>query len=60
MVIMLSTASSFAFFSDMSESHWAYKQIKDLSEQKYDIIRTRFEYANIIEKRFNILCQRPK
>ena len=26
------------------------KNFKDLSEQKYDIIRTRFEYANIIEK----------
>ena len=26
------------------------KNFKDLSEQKYDIIRTRFEYANIMEK----------
>ena len=26
------------------------KNFKDLSEQKYDIIRTRFEYVNIIEK----------
>ncbi|MCD8378144.1 MAG: S-layer homology domain-containing protein [Candidatus Gastranaerophilales bacterium] len=29
----LSAQGAFAFFSDMTTEHWAYKQIKDLSEQ---------------------------
>ena len=34
LVVMLSScAGAFAFFSDMDTNHWAYKQIKDLSEQ---------------------------
>lgn len=32
-LLMSSCASAFAFFSDMDTNHWAYKQIKDLSEQ---------------------------
>ena len=32
-MVLMTTTSAFAFFSDMTESHWAYKQIKDLSEQ---------------------------
>lgn len=32
-IFTLSTQCALAFFSDMTESHWAYKQIKDLSEQ---------------------------
>lgn len=34
MILLMSACSgAYAFFSDMDESHWAYKQIKDLSEQ---------------------------
>ncbi len=34
LLLMVSSMScAFAFFSDMSTSHWAYEQIKDLSEQ---------------------------
>lgn len=32
-LLMSSCAGAFAFFSDMDSNHWAYKQIKDLSEQ---------------------------
>ena len=32
-VFVTSSIPAFAFYSDMQESHWAYKQIKDLSEQ---------------------------
>ena len=32
-LLMSSCAGAFAFFSDMDTNHWAYKQIKDLSEQ---------------------------
>ena len=32
-ILTISTQSAVAFFSDMNENHWAYKQIKDLSEQ---------------------------
>ena len=32
-VFMFTVTNAYAFFSDMTESHWAYKQIKDLSEQ---------------------------
>ena len=32
-IFTLSTQCAHAFFSEMTESHWAYKQIKDLSEQ---------------------------
>ena len=32
-MLALSIQASYAFFSDMTENHWAYKQIKDLSEQ---------------------------
>ena len=31
--LMCSCTSVFAFDSDMDTNHWAYKQIKDLSEQ---------------------------
>lgn len=30
---IISNSTAFGFFSDMDSSHWAYKQIKDLSEQ---------------------------
>lgn len=34
MILLLGSMSgAFAFFSDMTTSHWAYEQIKDLSEQ---------------------------
>ena len=32
-VMMLNISGAFAFFSDMTTSHWAYNQIKDLSEK---------------------------
>ena len=32
-LLMSSSVGAFAFFSDMEEGHWAYKQIQDLSEQ---------------------------
>lgn len=32
-LFVLSAQVSLAFFSDMNENHWAYKQIRDLSEQ---------------------------
>jgi hypothetical protein len=32
-VSIFSVQSALAFFSDMTEQHWAYKQIRDLSEQ---------------------------
>ena len=33
LVMVFTQLCSFAFFSDMTTSHWAYNQIKDLSEQ---------------------------
>ena len=32
-VLLLTSIPSFAFYSDMDTNHWAYKQIKQLSEQ---------------------------
>ena len=32
-MLICSTMSAYAFFSDMESTHWAYKQIMDLSEQ---------------------------
>ncbi len=32
-LLLSSSMGAFAFFSDMTTSHWAYEQIKDLSEQ---------------------------
>ncbi len=32
-LILLSCTGAFAFFSDMDSTHWAYSQIRDLSEQ---------------------------
>ena len=32
-VFVMSSIPAFAFYSDMQESHWAYKQIKQLSEK---------------------------